>query len=208
MAEKSIQNQTIALLGIFQCCEQVRTIASSGQHHADSLETAVHSLLQLEAHDVEEVYGGLHNLRRGAVVLQQQLGNEATGRDIEITRNAATLLHLERALMGNPQAIAQLRRGLETVISQAQYFEMTHDNIISNLADLYSKTISPLGNKVIVQGEQRFLADEHKAKLIRVFLLAALRSAVLWRQCGGNRFKLIWQRNKHIQAAQQLYNLR
>lgn len=204
MAEHSIENQTLALAGMFQACEQVREVAYTGQYNADRLETAVHSLLQLEAHEPEDIYGGRHNLYRGAQVLQKQLGGEASGRDIEITRNIATLLHLERALMGNTQAVNKLRSGIEAVISQAQYFDNTHTNVISNLADIYRTTISPLGNKVIVNGEQRFLADEDKAKLIRVFLLAALRSAVLWRQCGGNRFKLIWQRTKHIEAAKQL----
>lgn len=204
MAEKSILNQTIALAGMFQACEQVREIAYSGQYNADMLETAIHSLMQLESNNVEDIYGGFHNLNRGSQVLQKQLGGEASGRDIEITRNVATLLHLERNLMNNANALKSLRRGMETAISQAQYFDNTHENVISNIADIYKTTISPLGSKVIVNGEQQFLADESKAKLIRVFLLAALRSAVLWRQCGGNRFKLIMQRTKHIQAAKQI----
>lgn len=204
MADKSIKNQTIALAGIFQCCEQVREIAYNGQHNADKLETAIHSLFQLEADNIEDVYGGLHNLKRGSAVVRQQLGGEAMGRDIEITRNVATLLHLEKVLTNNAKAMQELRGSLESVISQAQYFDNTHDNVITHLADIYKNTISPLGNKVIVNGEQRFLADEDKAKLIRVFLLSALRSAVLWRQCGGNRFKLIWQRAQHIEAAKHL----
>ena len=207
MAEKSIENQTVALVGMFQACEQVREIAYTGQYSEDILETAIHSLLQLESHNIEDIYGGFHNLQRGSQVLQKQLGGEASGRDIEITRNVATLLHLERNLMNDQQALRKLRSGIEAVISQAQYFDNTHENVLSNLADIYRTTISPLGSKVIVNGEQRFLADEDKAKLIRVFLLAALRSAVLWRQCGGNRFKLIWQRNKHINAAKNLHNL-
>ena len=207
MAEKSIQNQTIALVGMFQACEQVREIAYTGQHNADMLETAIHSLLQLEANNLEDIYGGFHNLSRGSQVLQKQLGGEASGRDIEITRNVATLLHLERNLMNSPSALKSLQSGMKSVIAQAQYFDNTHDNVISNIADIYKTTISPLGSKVIVNGEQQFLADESKAKLIRVFLLAALRSAVLWRQCGGNRFKLIMQRNKHIEASKQINKL-
>lgn len=204
MAEKSILNQTIALAGMFQACEQVREIAYSGRYNADMLETAIHSLMQLESNDIEDIYGGFHNLSRGSQVLQKQLGGEASGRDIEITRNVATLLHLERNLMNNASALKSLRSAMEAAISQAQYFDNTHENVISNIADIYKTTISPLGSKVIVNGEQQFLADESKAKLIRVFLLAALRSAVLWRQCGGNRFKLIMQRTKHIQAAKQI----
>lgn len=204
MAEHSIRNQTIALAGIFQCCEQVRQIAYTGNHNADKLETAIHSLFQLEAHNIEEVYGGLHNLQRGSEVVRQQLGGESTGRDIEITRNVATLLHLEKSLSNNTKALEKLGSSLKDVISQAQYFDNTHENVITHLADIYKNIISPLGSKIIVNGEQRFLADDEKAKMIRVFLLAALRSAVLWRQCGGNRFKLIWQRAKHIETAQHI----
>lgn len=204
MAEKSIHNQTIALAGMFQACEQVREIAYHGRYDADMLETAIHSLLQLESSNIEDIYGGFHNLSRGSQVLQKQLGGEASGRDIEVTRNVASLLHLERSLMNSPNASKSLRTAVEAVISQAQYFDNTHENVISNIADIYKTIISPLGSKVIVNGEQQYLANEKNAKLIRVFLLAALRSAVLWRQCGGNRFKLILQRAKHIQASKQI----
>jgi len=50
------------------------------------------------------------------------------------------------------------------------------------------------------------LADADTANLIRALLLAAIRAAVLWRQCGGRRWRLLLQRRDLLHAAQRLRN--
>lgn len=229
MAEKSIKNQTIALAGIFQAAEQVQELAWQGRHADSLLKQCVQSILCTNPSSVEDVYDGIHNLSRGFKLLQQQLGGQMAGRKIEITRHVATLMQLERRLSENASALqkvqselARIQSRYESALAQEaeEYddefeedeedsFSASHisnplDDAIDDIARLYKDIISPLGNKVIVQGEQRFLADEYKAKLIRVFLMAALRSVVLWSQCGGNRFKIIWHRNKHIECAKSM----
>ncbi|EDY85868.1 hypothetical protein GP5015_720 [gamma proteobacterium HTCC5015] len=207
MAEHTLENQTVALAAAFQACHQVRRIALHGQWDSEALNTAIHSLFQLEARDVEEVFGGLHNLNSGARVMQQQLERASQGQDIEITRYTATLIALERRLSRHPKALDNLALGLQQSMQQAQFFEAEHPTVLASLANLYREVVSPLGTKVLVNGEQRFLADEEKANVIRVFLLAALRALVLWRQLGGGRLKLIIQRQRYHECAGQLANM-
>src|SRR3569623_1691456 len=51
---------------------------------------------------------------------------------------------------------------------------------------------------------QRHLSHPDVANKVRTLLLAAIRSAVLWRQCGGNRWQLIFGRRKIIDTARAL----
>lgn len=204
MAEKSIYNQTIALAGLFQACGQVRSIANDGTHNQRELHTAIDSIFQLDASDVWGIYGDRFALVRGAKLLTGQLNGQISKRDIHITRHVSALISLERKLMANNQAVSALQHGIAVAKEAFTAQENNYGRAIDDLADVYINVISPLGAKVMVQGEKRFLGDETNAKLIRVFLLAGIRSAVLWRQCGGNQLKFIWNRSKHVKAAQEI----
>lgn len=205
MAEKSIYNQTIALAGLFQACGQVRSIANDGTHNQRELHTAIDSIFKMDASDVWDIYGDRFALVRGAKLLTDQLNGQISKRDIHITRHVSSLLSLERKLMANHQAVNALQHGIalakEAFTAQE---EKNYGCAIDDLAEIYVNVISPLGAKIMVQGEKHFLNDETNAKLIRVFLLAGLRSVVLWRQCGGNQLKFIWNRAKHVEAAQKI----
>ena len=55
----------------------------------------------------------------------------------------------------------------------------------------------------MITGDQDYLARTETANKIRACLLAGIRSAILWRQCGGTRWKFIFYRKK-IQAELQI----
>jgi high frequency lysogenization protein len=84
---------------------------------------------------------------------------------------------------------------------QAEHFSSTHDNVISNLGTLYTETLSTFRFRIQVNGDYNYLQQQRIANQIRSLLLAAIRSAMLWRQVGGNRLQLLFYR-KHI--AQQV----
>ncbi|MGD8349299.1 MAG: DUF489 family protein, partial [Gammaproteobacteria bacterium] len=42
------------------------------------------------------------------------------------------------------------------------------------------------------------------AARVRASLLAGIRAAVLWRQLGGNKWKLLFARKKYVAIARQL----
>ena len=48
----------------------------------------------------------------------------------------------------------------------------------------------------MVNGEQAYLGRTDIVNKIRALLLAGIRSAMLWKQCGGTRWKFLFFRKK------------
>ena len=99
--------------------------------------------------------------------------------------------------------LRQIAKGIEDSKSQVELYSYTHDNVMARLADIYVKTVSTLKPRIMVNGEHHHLANTNNANKIRVLLLAAVRSVVLWRQCGGNRWQLLFQRKQMIAVAEE-----
>lgn len=200
----SPRNRAIALAALFQACELVRQIAWSGRAELEPFDTCVGSVLALQAPDIEHLYGEVSRLRMGIDALVAQLAEAPQGRNVELTRYAVSVLHLERRLTKNSAMVAQLRAGLEKAQAQLEFFGPTHENMIARLAELYQQTISQIGPRIIVQGEQSHLSNPDNAAKIRSLLLAGIRAAVLWRQAGGNRWRLIFGRKQLLAEARAL----
>ncbi len=58
--------------------------------------------------------------------------------------------------------------------------------------------------RVKVTGSEAHLGNPRNADIIRALLLAGMRSAFLWRQLGGRRWKLLWQRKQLLEISQKL----
>jgi len=58
--------------------------------------------------------------------------------------------------------------------------------------------------RIMVNGEQEYLSRPDIVNKIRACLLTGIRSAILWKRCGGTRWKFLFFRKK-IQA--ELQNL-
>jgi high frequency lysogenization protein len=56
----------------------------------------------------------------------------------------------------------------------------------------------------MVSGEQRHLSEQRNSDRIRALLLAGVRSALLWRQAGGVRWKLFFIRSSLQREARRL----
>jgi high frequency lysogenization protein len=56
----------------------------------------------------------------------------------------------------------------------------------------------------MVSGENSYLESPDMANKVRALLLAGIRAAVLWRQCGGSRWQLLFKRRAIIKAAETL----
>ena len=115
----------------------------------------------------------------------------------EILRYALGVLHLQKKLAGRQDMLNVIGSRLEQVNQQAQHFSSTHDNVIANLGTLYTETLSTFQFRIQVNGDYNYLQQQRIANQIRALLLAAVRSALLWRQVGGNRLQLLFYR-KHI----------
>jgi high frequency lysogenization protein len=200
------EERTLALAGIFQAAQLVKKIAREGSCSNAAFESCLETLFKFDARNVMEIYGGIAELSIGLNTLCQQLTGSIDKQDMEITRYVISLFHLEKKLSKNKAMLEQLQQGLEKTRQQMNYFDLGHENIIASLADIYQQTLSNIPPKIIIQGEQVYLSQQNNANKIRALLLAAIRSTVLWRQCGGNRLQFIFTRNRYLKTAKSLIN--
>lgn len=199
-----ITDRTLALAGIFQSVQLVQRTARFGSPHGPSYERCIRTIFDLDPASVEAVYGGLQGAERGLKLLRDQLDNQSEERDIELTKYVIQLLHLERQLSKDKAMLEQIRQGILEIQPLAAQTALTDDRVIDQLAALYSKTISRLSPRILVSGEHQYLSNPKIANQIRALLLAGIRSAVLWRQCGGSRWKLLMERGKLLSAANEI----
>jgi high frequency lysogenization protein len=207
--EANNRNRTIALAALFQCVEGVSQIAANGKIDRDLFEACINSVLTDDDHSAEALYGGIDKLQIGFKVLMHQLGAgnltpDGKPKDIEATRYAVNLLYLEKKLANDPDMFQTLLKNIETAQQQLGFFSMTHPNMVARLAEIYTTTISTLGPRIMIKGDQSHLAIPENAAKIRALLLAGVRAALLWRQAGGSRWKLIFSRGTMQREAEQL----
>lgn len=186
------KNRALALAGVFQAASQVHSIAYTGSSDSAAFEASIGSIFKIDADDVEAVYGGRRGVRLGLQQLHRQIRGSKESREIEIAKYVVSLLYLERKLRRNQRMLQQLREGIDHAAQQVTHFGMLHANVLASLADTYLQTISSLKPRILVNGEHVHLSNQDNANRIRALLMAGIRSIVLWRQCGGNRWQLIF----------------
>ncbi len=197
-----MKDRVLALAGLLQALTAVRQIAHEGRADADLVQPCLDSVFRLDAESVEAVYGGADGLQPGLQCLLRQINGQ--GRDVAISRMAATLLHLERQLVKQPRMLDALRQGIESIERQREHFGSEHSSVSQRLADLYADTLSQLKPRVMVQGNPLQLAQSGVVAQIRAALLAAVRSAVLWRQLGGSYWDFALRRGAMSRIAREL----
>jgi len=200
---KNDRDRSIALAGLFQSAELARQIARHGMADASAIGSSIYSLFQTDPPTVEAVYGGTKAITIGLETLLRQLEG-GKGRDLENTRYVIALLHLERKLARRKAMLARIADGIEHSATRLQHFPMSHSNITAGLAEVYSQTISTMQPRIMVQGESLYLQNPENVNRIRALLLAGIRSAMLWRQCGGGRLQMLLGRSRLTQAARVL----
>lgn len=196
-------DQTLALAGIYQAASLVKQIANTGKANEAQVETSLETLFRFDANTVEEVYGSVAGVSHGVKVLLQHL-TDRSSRDIEITRYVVSLIALERKLSNNKRMLEEIGKRLNSIHTQLEFFSLSHENTYAKLGQLYKDSISTLGPKIIVSGEQPFLSNEHNASKVRALLLAGIRSSVLWHQCGGSRWQFLFGRKAYIEECEKI----
>ncbi|MDH5729104.1 MAG: high frequency lysogenization protein HflD [Gammaproteobacteria bacterium] len=200
----SYQEQIIALAGMFQAGCLVRQIAREGRCEQAAYEASLRSLLDLNAVSTEAVYGGLEGVRLGLDVLSTLYKAETKIRDLEVSQYVLAIAHLEKKLAKQPKLLSAISNGIERAQAQAESFSPTHENVIANLAGIYTDTISTIPPRIVVSGEQGYLNNTENANKVRALLLALMRSAILWKQKGGRRWHVLLKRGKIMAAAKNL----
>ncbi|MCG6865149.1 MAG: high frequency lysogenization protein HflD [Thiogranum sp.] len=207
MSIKTNRNRTLAFAGILQALQLVQQTAHGRRCDPGAMSASLRSTLALDSLSVEEIYGGVDAVRSGLRLVKSQLLSDKQRPDAELSRYLVVLLHLERKLSKRADLLERLRTGMEQVQRQVEHFEITHPNVLAGLAGIYAETVSTLNPRIMVNGEPSRLQDTAVANQIRALLLAAMRSAVLWRQCGGTRPGLLLGRRKLIDSAESLLQI-
>ena len=197
----NFESRTLALAGVFRAASLVNTLANEGTISEDDLRISVESIFETDPNDVIQVYGLIDNLSVGFETMLNQLEKDSQQRNMDIARYVVSTLFLERRLMKSPDMLETLSTGVELAARQSEHFSTTHENVIANIADLYSRTISQLGPRIMVNGEQSHLETTAISNKIRTVLLSGIRSAVLWRQLGGRRWHVIFNRGNYLKIA-------
>lgn len=195
MQLNTITHQTIALAGIAQAAALVQQLATTGRADAEAMEASIASILKIDSDSVTDVYGGLEGIRLGLEQLSQQM----TGYKIanpEQARYSAALVYLEQQLSKRTDLLESIQTGILKAQAQSEHFGLMHENVLANLADIYHSTISTLQPRIMVNGEQQYLTRPDVVNKIRSILLAGIRSVILWKQCGGSRWKFLFYRKK------------
>lgn len=193
-----IEDRTIALAGVLQACKQVQSLATTGECHELDSEPLIKSILVLDAVTASAIYGGVDGVRSGLSILKEGVLSSPQLADVELLRYAMAILHLQNQLYRDDQKYQEFGQAVERLSSHSS------EELTDACSELYQKHISVMRPQIIVQGEQEFLQRADVPPRIRALLLAALRSAVLWQQKEGSRFKLLWQRTRMQNAAQDL----
>lgn len=203
MSLNTITNQTIALAGIAQAAALVQQLATTGAANSTAFEASIRSLFTSDEHGVANVFGGLSGLKLGIEQLNEQMSGLKIANP-EQARYAASLVFLENQLSKQPDMLKTIFTGIERAQAQSEHFGLVHENVLANLSSIYQSTISTLQPRIMVNGEQEYLSKSSVADKIRACLLAGIRAAILWRHCGGARWKFLFYRKKIQDELQNL----
>lgn len=223
VSHSSWEQEIIALAAVAQCAALVDKLATKGYADPYQLATSINPLMVLDPPSFSDVYPNLIDLSYGFRTVQDVFSNTRPNSDSAVLRYALGLLHIRGSLERNKPMLEQVRNtlagiaplsGLEDTataetsdpdLAEGANRALEDDKrIIRQLADLYQDTISTLGYRIQVQGKAEHLKNDEVANSIRAVLLSGIRSAVLWRQLGGRRWRLLVYRKKICDTATHL----
>jgi high frequency lysogenization protein len=196
-----LSERNIALAGVCQAATLVKQIARSGDLENESLLSSLHSIVVTNPMNTLEVFGSYPQLHLGFSTLVSQLDNQDTNKDVEITRYVASLLALERKVSANKKVLHALGERITHIQRQLAHQPEIDDHTIRNLAAIYVDLISPVGRKIQIAGNPTLLQRSDNQHKVRAVLLAGLRAAVLWRQLGGKRRHILFNRSSVLENA-------
>ncbi|OOF37434.1 lysogenization regulator HflD [Rodentibacter rarus] len=201
---KNYHNIVLAFAGVFQSAALVNQLAMKGEiENQNAFQTTIRSLLQTHPENLLDVFGGqTFHLKLGLETLIEQF---STLDDRNIVTCWSGLLNLEKQLSKDRETKSQLAQRIQRLPEQLTYHGLLSERMLSVMAGIYVDLISPLGKKIHVIGEANYLQQPFIQDKVRACLLAGVRSAILWRQMGGNKWQLLFSRSKIINTAKEIY---
>ena len=208
---KNYQDIAIAFAATCQAATLVQQFAHNGfSKDREDMATLMKSLLATQPDSTRSIYGDdLTHLKTGIETALAQLGGGNGKLDTEIGRYWVSLLSLSQKLNKSPEAKAQLVQRLQQIERPLSLYEgdIMADQMVTNLAAIYSDIISPLGTKIHVLGMHDYLVRPDIQQKIRATLLAGIRAGILWQQVGGTRWQFLFSRKKLLNQMKSLYQM-
>lgn len=203
-----LQEQVIALAGLFQAMEAVDQIAQTGRCNEAVMETAIKSLFVSNPDTALSVYGELADLKPGLQLIKQVLSETHTNnKQYNYVRYALAIIQLERKLSKTPEMLDTISKRLDHTENQVKHFGILHENVFSGIASIYSDTISTFSLRVHIAGQEHQLKISQNADKIRSLLLSGMRAAILWRQVKGHRWQFIFKRKAIVKECENLLSI-
>jgi high frequency lysogenization protein len=196
------EERVLALAGLYQACALAQQLANQGRCDETAMDAGIASVFRIDAPSVIGVYGNIANVRLGLRTLVSQLDESSD--DMAVTRMAMTVMRLERGLSNRTELLGRLQQGILAAQRQAEHFGQGSSQVTARLAELYASTLSTLRPRVMVNGNPQYLQQPAVVEKVRSNLLAAVRSAVLWRQLGGRQWQLLLFRKQCSMLARGL----
>lgn len=201
---RDLEPQALALAGVAQAARLVDQLSRTGSYPTEFLQASIHSLFRFEAEDTAAVFGGTAGVKLGLDTLCLLLSNQQSPEQRNITRYLFALLHLERRFAADPEMMGVVHSRLQHASFKAEHFSDNAEEVCHSIAGIYADTLSQLRFRIKVTGSAQHLQDRQTADRIRALLLAGIRSAFLWHQLGGRRWKLVLQRRRLLATCQAL----
>lgn len=191
------------MAGIFQAAALVDQIARTGYIPNDEYRACIGSLFQQDPETTEAVYGGAENLQMGLGIMAKLLDMHSSKDHPHTMRYVMSLLHLQSKLSKDQGKLSLIAERLQQAGRQQAHFQDNcHESVIANLAEIYTDTLSSYKFRIQVSGDANYLQQTRIAQQIRALLFAGIRSSILWRQLGGSRLKILFQRKKLKKSAE------
>jgi high frequency lysogenization protein len=187
---------------MLQALKLVRQIADTGHADGGNERIAFDSVFRIDADSAAEIYGGETAVRPGLLLLRELLVDR--GSDEALSKLAMAILQVERRFVADDTMTTSVLAGIRRLQDAAQRQGSIHPDVITGLGQLYADTISQLRPRVIVQGNPHYLQQPQVVAEIRALLLAALRSAVLWRQMGGTMWDFFLRRRAMMAVVEDI----
>ncbi len=191
--------RTLALAGMFQAATLVQQVARQGEVSDRFAKNAsLNSVLILDAINTQAVFSDKQGIRLGLKQVKAVFDGARSMESIELFQYVAGLGQLAINMQKDNARMHAFTPRIEALSG------FSGEQLIEAMADVYKSHVSDLQPRILVNGEQGFLAQEEVAQQVRAYLLAGIRSAFLWQQKGGSRWDFMFKRSKYAAEAEHL----
>ena len=200
----AFHKRAMALAGLVQAAHLVSTVARTGLVSQDSLEASLQSVFVTNPDSISEVYQGTGGIRLGLRRLKDMLTGFDMAEHGDDLRYVLAVIKLDQGLQARPEVYRKLGADIALIDERRAHREGSNTpvdrDVIEQLARAYEDNLSAIEPRIRVTGNRHHLQSAENIQRIRALLLAAVRSAVLWRQVGGRRWHFLFARGKLTNA--------